>query len=128
MLLQEELRMTKKMVRFTVEMTINEGAFNEFERIVQTMIAGSLKESGTLGYDFFLSADRKRCLLLETYTDADAVLARMTGPVVRELVPKLLETSSLNRFEVYGDPGPKAAPVLKAHGAQIFDLWRLLGR
>ena len=120
--------MTKKMVRFTVEMTINEGAFNEFERIVQTMIAGSLKESGTLGYDFFLSADRKRCLLLETYTDADAVLARMTGPVVRELVPKLLETSSLNRFEVYGDPGPKAAPVLKAHGAQIFDLWRLLGR
>jgi len=126
MLLQEELRMTKQMVRFTVEMTINEGTFNEFERIVQTMIAGSLKEPGTLGYDFLLSADRKRCLLLETYTDADAVLAHMTGPVVKELVPKLLETSSLNRFEVYGDPGPKAAQILKGMGAETFDPWHKL--
>jgi quinol monooxygenase YgiN len=120
--------MTKEMVRFTVELTINEGKFNEFESLVQTMIAGSLLEPGTLGYDFFLSDDRKRCTLLEIYTDANAMLAHMTGPVVQELLPKLLETSSLARFEVYGDPGPKAAPGLKAHGAEIFGLWHLLGR
>jgi quinol monooxygenase YgiN len=120
--------MTKETVRFTVELTINEGKFSEFESRVQTMIARSLEEPGTLGYDFFLSADRKRCTLLETYTDADAVLAHLNGPVVQELLPQLLETSSVTGFAVYGDPGPTAAQTLKAHGAQIFDLWHLLSR
>jgi len=48
--------------------------------------------------------------------------------VVRELVPKLLQSSSLNRFEVYGDPGPKAAEILAGVGAEIFPLWRGLNR
>ena len=115
--------MIKHMVRFTVDLTINEEKFNEFEGIARTMIAGSQKEPGTLGYDFFLSGDRRRCRLLETYADADAVLAHATGPVVQELVPRLLETSSLSGFEVYGDPGPKAAQMLLGFGAEIFELW-----
>ena len=115
-------------VRFTVELTINEGKFTEFERIAQTMIARSLEEPGTLGYDWFLSVDRRRCRLVETYTGADAVLAHLTGPVVQELVPKLLQGSSLDGFEVYGDPGPKAAEMLAGVGAEIFELWHGLGR
>jgi quinol monooxygenase YgiN len=90
--------MIKHMVRFTVDLTIKEETFNEFEGIARAMIAGSQKEPGTLGYDFFLSGDRKRCRLAETYADADAVLAHFKGPVVQELVPKLLETSSLAGF------------------------------
>jgi hypothetical protein len=66
--------------------------------------------------------------LLETYVDANAVLAHITGPVVQQLVPKLLETASLNHFEVYGDPGPKAAEMLAGVGAEIFPLWRGLSR
>jgi quinol monooxygenase YgiN len=120
--------MTKQTVRFTVDLTIDEEKFNEFESLARTMIESSLKEPGTLGYDFFLSDDRKRCRLLETYVDADAVLAHFTGPVVQELVPRLRETSSINGFEVYGDPGPKAAQMLKGFGAQIFYLWHALGR
>jgi len=75
-----------------------------------------------------LSGDRKHCRLVENYNDADAVLAHMTGAVVRELVPKLLEVSSLKRFEVYGDPGPKAAEALAGVGAEIFQFWEGLGR
>ena len=120
--------MDKHMVRFTVDLTINEEKFNEFEGIARTMIAGSQKEPGTLGYDFFLSGDRRRCRLVESYADADAVLAHATGPVVQELVPRLLETSSLNGFEVYGDPGPKAAQMLAGFGAEIFELWQGMGR
>jgi hypothetical protein len=48
--------------------------------------------------------------------------------VVKELVPKLLETASLNRFEGYGDPGPKATQVLLDFGAEIFDRWSGLSR
>jgi len=120
--------MSKHIVRFTVDLTINEENFYEFESISRTMIDGSQKEPGTLEYDFFLSADRKRCRLLETYADAEAVLAHLTGPVVQELVPRLLETSSLSGFEVYGDPGSKATQILTGFGAEIFGLWNGLNR
>lgn len=120
--------MDKNIVRFTVDLAIKADKFEQFESIAEVMIAGTLKESGALGYEWFLSADRKRCLLLETYDDAKAVLAHCTGPVVQQLVPRLLETSSINRFEVYGDPGPEAAKMLAGIGAEIFPFWRGLGR
>jgi quinol monooxygenase YgiN len=115
-------------VRFTVDLTINEGKFDQFEEIAQMMIAGSEKEPGTLGYDWCLSGDRTRCRLVETYPDADAVLAHLMGPVVQELVPKILAVSSISGFEVYGDPGPKAAETLAGLGAEIFQVWRGLSR
>jgi quinol monooxygenase YgiN len=124
----EKLGMDKHIVRFTVDLSINAGKFDEFEAIAQAMIAGSQKEPGTLGYDWCLSGDRKRCRLVETYADANAALAHLTGPVVQDLVPKLLETVSLGGFEVYGDPGPKAAQMLAGFGAEIFELWQGLSR
>ena len=120
--------MANPTVRFTVELTINADTFDKAESIVRAMIAATLKEPGALAYDWFLSADRKRCRLLESYADANAVLAHMKGPAVQELVPKLLEVSSLTRFEVYGDPGPEAAKTLTGVGAEIFGLWHGLGR
>lgn len=116
--------MTKDEVRFTVNFTIAADKFDAFERIAQSMIDGTRKETGALGYDWCLSADRRQCRLVETYTDANAVLRHLTGPVVRELVPKLLEVATLSGFEVYGDPGPKAAQILTELGAKIFKLWR----
>lgn len=120
--------MIKDTVRFTVDLVINGKKFDEFDRIAQTMIAGSQKEPGTLAYDWYLSGDRKRCRIVETYADANAVLAHLTGPVVQELVPKILEVSSISAFEVYGDPGPKAGEMLAGLGAEIFPLWRGLSR
>jgi quinol monooxygenase YgiN len=120
--------MTKNTVRFTVDFVIIEGKFDQFESIAQAMIAGTLKEPGSLGYDWFLSADRKQCRLIEDYADAKAVLAHCTGPVVRGLVPKILKTASISGFEVYGDPGPEAAKILAGVGAKIFPLWHALGR
>jgi quinol monooxygenase YgiN len=114
----------KPTIRFTVELTIADGKFDDFERIARKMTAGTQTEPGALAYDWCLSGDRKRCRLLEAYADADAVLAHFRGPVVQELVPKLLEVTSLNRFEVYGDPGPEATQMLAGFGAEIFALWQ----
>jgi quinol monooxygenase YgiN len=120
--------MAKQTVYLEVDCTINEGKLDAFESIAQAMVAGSQKEPGTLGYEWFLSADRKRCRLIETYADANAVLAHLTGPVVQEFVPKLLGTASLIGFSVYGNPGPKATEMLKGFGAEIFDFRRGLDR
>jgi len=120
--------MSKTMVYFVVDLAINEGEFSQFESIVQAMIESTLKEAGALGYEWYLSADHKRCRLLETYADAKAALAHCAGPVVKELVPKMLETTTISGFEVYGDPGPEAAKILGGVGAKIFPFWHGLGR
>jgi quinol monooxygenase YgiN len=120
--------MSQQTVRFNVDLTINNGKLDAFQSIAQSMIAGTQNEPGALGYDWCFSADRKRCRIIETYADQNATLAHLTSPVVRELVPKLLQTATLNRFEVYGDPGPKSAEILTGVGAEIFPHWRGLDR
>ena len=113
--------MVKQTVYLAVDFTINEGMRDSFEGIAHEMVAGGHREPGTLGYEWFMSADRKRYRLIETYADAAAVLAHFNGPVVQQLVPKILGTASVAGFEVYGDPGPKVRERLAGFGAEIFD-------
>ncbi len=112
--------MVKHTVHFVVSLKVVAGKFDEFESIAQAMTATTRKEPGALGYEWYLSGNRKSCRLFETYADADAVHAHITGPAVQELVPKLLETASLVRFEVYGNPSAQDAETLLAFGAEIF--------
>jgi quinol monooxygenase YgiN len=120
--------MNTSRVHFLVDLTIHEGKFDSFDGIAQEMTASTRQEPGALVYEWYLSADRKRCRIVETYADSDAVLAHLTGPAVQQGVPKLLESSSLDRFEVYGEPGPDAAAMLAKVGAEIFLRWGGLSR
>ena len=120
--------MTTNKVQFTVDLAITDGKLDEFEAIAQTMIAATQKEASTLTYEFCLSGDRKRCRLIETYVDGNAVLTHLTGAVVQELVPKILEVSTISSFEVYGNPGPQAAEMLTGLGAEIFESWHGFSR
>ena len=120
--------MTNATVRFTVDLAIHDGKIGEFERIAQAMSASSQNEPGTLGYSWYLSGDRSRSRLIEIYIDAKATLAHLTGPVVKDLVPQLLETSKVTAFEVYGDPGPGATEILVRFGAELFKPWHGFNR
>ena len=115
-------------VRFTVSLAIPEANLAKFQSIAQSMIAGSQSEPGTLAYDWFFSPDQKSCRLIEEYADAKAVEAHTNGPVVKDLVPKMLAISTITSFEVYGDPGPQASQVLTHIGAKIYPLWQSLPR
>lgn len=110
-------------VNILVELSIHEGKLDAFKALAEKMTAGTQSESGALGYEWYFSADQKRCRLLETYADADAVLAHFMGPVVQQLVPQMLQHSAVDRFEVYGDPGAKATAMLGGFGAEIFHYW-----
>ena len=120
--------MSAQRVYVLVELTIHDAKFAAFEAIAQQMIAGTQTEPGTLGYEWYLSPDRKRCRILETYADASSLLTHFKGPVVQELVPKALESATVDRSEVYGDPGSEAAAMLTGFGAQIFHRWHGLNR
>jgi quinol monooxygenase YgiN len=115
--------MVEQVVRLSVDLTANEGQLAEFKSIAEAMTAASKRESGTLGYEWFSSADGKRFRLLETYTNADAVLAHFTGPAVQEWVPKMLAVASVGGFEIYGEPGPEVSQMAAGFGAEIFKYW-----
>jgi quinol monooxygenase YgiN len=120
--------MTEKVVRLTVNFVVSEDHLDEFKRIAQEMTAGSRMEPGTLGYEWFASADGKRHRLVETYVDSSAVEAHFMGPVVQQLVPKLAAVCTVDGFEFYGDPGPKVAEIAAGRGAVIFEYWLGIGR
>lgn len=116
--------MDSQTVHVLVEVTIYEGRLDAFEGIVREMLAGSQSESGTVGYEWYLSIDHRRCRILETYADSIALLAHFNGPVVQQLVPKLLEQCRVDRSEVYGDASPAARAMLAGFGAEVFDRWK----
>ena len=112
--------MAEQVVRVTVDLTVNEGKLDAFLSIAETMTAGCRTEPGTLGYDWFSSSDKKRFRLVETYVNADAVLAHFTGTVVTQLVPNLAAVCSIDGIEVYGDPGKQVTDLAAGFGAEIF--------
>jgi quinol monooxygenase YgiN len=120
--------MSAQTVYFKVSLSIHEGKLATFEETAKAMIAGTQKEPGALGYEWYLSGDRKSCRVLETYANADAVLAHCAGPVVGNLVPELLESANVASFEVYGDPGPQVSAMLAGFGAAFFEFRQGLGR
>ncbi len=112
--------MSTDRIRLLVDLEIHEGKFAEFEAVAKQMVAVSEQEPGTLAYHFVLSADRKRCRLVEGYTDIAAVAAHFDGPAVTEFVPQLIQIATPTRMEVYGYPGPHVTALAAAFGAEVF--------
>jgi len=120
--------MEKQVVRLTVDLVVNDGQLEAFKRIAQTMTSVSQAEPGTLGYEWFSSADGKHFRLVETYVDSAALEAHFMGPAVQQWVPKLVEVSKPVGFEIYGDPGPKVTEMASGFGAVVFQYWIGIGR
>ncbi|MBV8208021.1 MAG: antibiotic biosynthesis monooxygenase [Acidobacteria bacterium] len=115
--------MNSERVHFLIDLAIHDGKFPGFAATVDSMVAGTASEPGALQYEWFLSSDQSRCRLLETYTNAAAMQAHMSGPVVQQLVPRLLTFGRIERFEVYGTPDPQSAAALESMGAVIYRHW-----
>lgn len=110
----------KQPVFFTVSLAIKDGHRAAFESTAREMVAASSQEPGTLVYDFCIGADGTQCRLLEGYVDNAAAHAHLTGPVVTVMVPKLLESVTVESFEFYGEASPEVEEVLAAFGAKFF--------
>ena len=115
--------MEKQIVRLKVNFTVGDGQLEEFKSIAQGMTAVSRAEPGTLGYEWFASADGKHFRLVESYVDASAIEAHFMGPAVQQWVPKLVPICKVDGFEIYGDPGPMVAQMAGGLGAVIFQYW-----
>jgi len=120
--------MLEQIVRLTVHFTPHEGKAEACKVIAEAMTESTKAEPGTLGYEWFVSADGQKFRLVETYIDAGAVEKHFEGAAVRYWVPKLVEVCSVEGFEVYGDPGPIVTAKAAGLGAVFFGYWLGINR
>src|ERR1700735_5634161 len=90
--------MIKQVVRLTVSLVVNDGQLEAFKSIARSMTDVSKAEVGTLGYEWFSSADGKLQRIVETYVDSSALEAHFMGPAVQVWVPKLAELCKVSAF------------------------------
>ena len=118
--------MAQTTVHFLLHLTIHPDKREDFERVLREMIAATQPETGALGYDWYIDQAGSQCRLMETYADSAAVLTHLEGRAVQELVPKMMQAASIDRFEVYGPVDAEATAILLTKEAKIFAAWHTL--
>ena len=105
-------------------MKVREGKLEGFkEQAAEMMRVTRDTDTGTLAYDWFLSADGTECEVREAYVDADALVDHAFH--VHEARDVLFaEFAYDHRMAFYGEPSPRLAELVKRIGvnATMFTL------
>ncbi|HSO85028.1 MAG TPA: antibiotic biosynthesis monooxygenase [Draconibacterium sp.] len=88
-------------IQITAKFKIHSGKVEEFKKIAaQCVPAVKANETGALQYDWFFNPGETECVVRETYSDSNAVLAHMGN--IGTLLGQLLAMSDFD-LEVYGN-------------------------
>ena len=95
---------------------VREGKLEGFKRQAAEMMRVTRElDTGTLAYDWFLSADGTECEVREAYVDPDALVDHAFH--VREARdPLFAEFAYDHRMAFYGEPSPRLAELVKRIG------------
>jgi quinol monooxygenase YgiN len=118
--------MKHNQIQFRAEFTIQEGKIEEFKKLVQEMSrVVEVNEPDTIGYQFYLNReDETKCIVHETYTNSEAVLAHNAGVASQTILPKIFNVSRISRFEVYGNPSEELQKLLtSSFSPQTYNLF-----
>ena len=89
-------------VHWLLELTVNNGKLNDFKTVMAEMIATTIKEGGTLAYEWCFNEDESVCNIYERYTDSDAVMAHLSG--FANFAERFLAAVTPTKFTVFGYP------------------------
>ena len=97
--------MNNNQIHVRAEFTIEKGKIEEFKKLIQDMSRIiENNESDTINYQFYLNRAETKCMIHETYTNSESVLAHVTSIASKTIPPKIFNISKLNRLDVYGNP------------------------
>jgi quinol monooxygenase YgiN len=98
---------------------VREGQLEGFKRqAAEIMRQAREKDKGTVGYDWFLSADGTECEVRQTYVDADAFVEHAFH--IREARDTLFaEFAYDHEMLIYGDREPRLVELLDQVGADV---------
>lgn len=93
-------------IHIRAEFTIEKGKIEEFKKLIQDMsrmVENS--EPDTISYQFYLNRAETKCMVHETYTNSESVLAHINGVASKTILPKM-KYSRIDKDETRkkGDP------------------------
>jgi quinol monooxygenase YgiN len=116
--------MNTNQINVRAEFNIEKGKIEEFKKLVQDMSRlVENNEPDTINYQFYLNTSETKCIVHETYTNSESVLAHVTGVASKTILPKIFNIAKLNKLDVYGNPSENLQKVLTGFNSQIFNLY-----
>ena len=111
-------------IHIRAEFTIEKGNIEEFKKLVDEMSRTvENSEPNTIGYQFYLNTSETKCMVHETYTNSENVLAHITGVASKTILPRIFNISKLNRLDVYGNPSEELQKVIASFDSETFNLF-----
>jgi quinol monooxygenase YgiN len=109
-------------IHVRAEFTIEKVKIKEFKKLIQDMSRMvEDNEPNTINYQFYLNRSERKCMVHETYTNSDSVLAHITGVASKTILPKIFNIAKINRLDVYGNPSEELQKVLASFDSQTFN-------
>jgi len=98
---------------------VRDGQLEGFKRqAAEMMRVTKEQDTGTLAYDWFLSADGTQCEVHEAYADADALVEHALN--VRDARAVMFaEFAYDHEMTFYGDPSPRLAALVDKVGVKV---------
>ena len=111
-------------IHIRAEFTIEKGNIEEFKKLIQEMSRTvENSEPNTINYQFYLNRSERKCMVHETYTNSESVLAHITGVASKTILPRIFNISKLNRLDVYGNPSEELQKVIASFDSETFNLF-----
>ena len=103
---------------------IHEGKLDEFKRLsAQAMEIVRTKDPGTLQYDTYFNEDQSECVVLERFTDSEALIHHADN--LGDLVESILATVTVVHGELLGEPSAELRERLAGSELpHVFTLYR----
>jgi len=115
--------MNTNQINVRAEFNIERAKIEEFKKLIQDMSRMvENNEPDTINYQFYINRSETKCIVHETYTNSESVLAHVTGVASKTILPKIFNIAKLNRLDVYGNPSEDLQKVLTGFNSQIFNL------
>jgi quinol monooxygenase YgiN len=109
-------------IHIRAEFTIEKGKIEEFKKLVDDMSRTvENSEPDTIDYQFYLNRTETKCMVHETYTNSESVLAHITGVASKTILPKIFNISKLIKLDVYGNPSEELQKILTSFDSQTFN-------
>jgi quinol monooxygenase YgiN len=102
---------------------IHEGKLDEFKRLsARAMEIVRTKDPGTLQYDTYFNEDQSECVVLERFTNSEALIQHADN--LGDLVPAILATVSVVHGELLGEPSAELrARLAEGELPHLFTPW-----
>jgi quinol monooxygenase YgiN len=90
--------------------------FDAFKAVVAPLVAETRKETGSMAYEYNVTADHTSIHILEHYRDSAAVVHHVTQ-TFSKFADAFTALASVESFVVYGTPEREARQLLDGFGA-----------